>query len=338
MNYHRVETLQTMMDAGTAEFIAEERAYWQNFTRDDVEKAASKVLPLSPSIINSRAYLMSPDGETDETKSVALYAPLHKGWTADLYMRAKITQRYVAPNSRFFVFPSNTFGQKHYDLSYMAKNQAQRFEDHGDIYPLGELDMRTLERISDVFDLGDVALSGFSFGGKRAITTALVGSDKINITNLNADEVPSKSGRGLVPLLKDFMDSGKEFPDAVKDTGIPALSEIFNGKGKFLDMAKFGGMLVTPTGLQTEKALRDDITLDLVGLSTNMSLEGKLGWVQGSTIFDPNTLNRLNGNTLDGFDLVEYQGEGFRKHASGDSLFVNAMMVRDGLRGFVKAN
>lgn len=334
------EKLQTpeMMDR-----VSEVREAWANVDSYDVLDQMERTAKISPENGRSRLYILEPlnghngdkvnKSDIDESRTAFLASPHLNGWTAHQYIRARVLQQLMWPNSRLIFQPNNSYKQVNYDLSQLPE-EAQDKLVHGDISPIGEMHMRSLETVSQHYNLGVVAMSGYSLGARSVLAMAAAGSDKITVTHVNADEAPSKQGRDAKQLKKDFMKSGGmiKLHKAVKESQIPALSQVMSISGMAVDIAKFG---IVSAG-KDAKLMQDGMTksIDPLLIDARAQSNGatiKVGYVEDSQIFDPESLSL---NATKGIALVRYGGEGFHGHPSGDNVITHALMVRDCIERF----
>lgn len=300
--------------------ILEVREHWQYKTLDDVRTEMPK--PEYVSLEDGRAMravVLDPAGERDEQTTYALILPHQQDWTPHHYIRARIKQQIVAPNSRWLVLlnkNAHTFSPDEQEL--LAK---------GDGQPQTKQQMQALEHFSS----GVTLLDGYSKGGLDALRLAALGSDKIEITGLNADEVPCKIGRNTKELRGDFMSSGGPLTlrRVIRGADVMALSEAMNDPRLLADMGKFAlasfkkeNQLMEKTMAGTVDTLMGDVARQLPEGAT------KVGFIEDSKLFDPQSLSPSVFRLV---RLVRYYGPGFARHASGDNPILNAAMSHDGL-------
>lgn len=290
----------------------------------DPEIVDSGVLHVGERAVRYAAVLPEA-GVRDETSSIVLSLPYLNTWDDHHYIRAKVLQQIVAPTSTVIVLPNNSFGLDAYQLT---ESDRQRLS-QGDIAPISELHMRFLEKSPQT--LGDLILTGYSFGGRNVLGIAGVGSDTIGITHVNADETPSKQGRTTKELRKDFMRSGGmgDLRRAVQESEIPALSKAMSLGRMSLGLTLFGLKDMSRDSRITRAAM----TGSAEGLVTQAiqqlgSKKIKIGSVEGSRLFDHDSLSE---HTLSAVDNVQYRGDLFHGHPSGDNVILHALMARDGL-------
>lgn len=309
--------------------VADSQVSWINTSYDDVVEAATATPSSELTEFHSRAFVLQPETrDFDETKSVALALPHLNGWTPHHYIRAKVMQQVVCPDNRLIVFPNNSFGQTNYDLKNLNDKQVRMFE-NGSMKPVAIKHMRTLEELNRKQPLGSVALSGYSLGGNIVLSMANLESDSVEVTNVNADETPSKVNRMPSELKKDFMQSGGvgELRSAIQESEIDALMSAMRINRMALDLARFGIKSLGKDAKLVAQGMSDSIGLELLSLSGKSDkLQVKLGYVEGSRIFDPTAISKKTFA-----QVTAYGGKGFHKHASGDNPYVHALMANDGL-------
>ncbi len=269
--------------------------------------------------------VVDPDSgeDRDEQDDLVLAEPYLNGWTPHHYIRAKALQHIVAPNSRVIVLPNSSFGHQ----SYSFTDTEQQKLKHGDIAPLSEQQMKALERL----DIKTAWLTGYSQGATNVLGIASIGSDKIDVAKVNADEVPSETGRDAKALQKAFMESGGlgALRAAVRDACINALAEAMSPRRLAVDLTKFG--------LVSQRGWAKDMAQTMTGSAEGL-VQGairqlgkhavKVGFIEGSSLFDPSS---LSPETEQAIRLVHYKGNLMHGHASGDNVYMHAAMVRDGL-------
>lgn len=303
------------------------RERWQNVTLDDARNQKPPIQFQETGLADKGAVglaVLHPEVgvERDTDNAIALILPHLNGWEDHLYIRARVMQQLIAPEQKVIVFPDNSLGKS---VMYFSDTDKKRLRS-GDPGPQVEQQMAVLERMG----IANIALTGYSKGANNALALAALGSDKIRITKVNADEAASKYRRNRAQLLSDFKDSGGKLGGAIDDSGIPALSSL---KGKVnRGVGLFMLKMFSPEGYNLSGPLTgsvDDMVKDAalqVGPS-NM----KLGYVEGSKLFDPKSITTSVGNG--GLRLYEYTKDGgyTRKHATGDNVIAHATMVYDGL-------
>lgn len=267
--------------------------------------------------------IIDPEDERDEQNDLVLAEPYLNGWTAHHYIRARAMQDIVAPNSRVIVLPNSSFGREAYSFTDTEQQKLRQ----GDITPLSEQQMKALEHLKTE----TAWLTGYSQGGTSVLGIASVGSDKIDVAKVNADEVPSETGRDAKALQKAFMESGGlgALRAAVRDAGVDALAEAMSLRRLAVDLTKFG--------LVSQRRWAKDIAQTMTGSAEELVRGAvrqlgthavKLGFIEGSSLFDPGS---LSPETEQAVRLVHYKGNFMHGHASGDNVYLHAAMVRDGL-------
>lgn len=321
--------METLLVPRLAERIGDVREQWQGISYEQAQQEFQDIPSIEPVEGTSRAYILDPkESEIDPRRSIVLAQSYLQGWTTHHYIRARVAQQVVAPNSRVIVFPNNTRGQQNYDLTKLGKRQIADLK-AGSMDPIGTMHLRTLEALNAKTPLGAVALSGYSKGGKSVLSMASLGSDSLDITHVNADEAPSEVYRTDMQLLKDFLGSGGSLRAAVKGSEIGALSSAMRANRMAWDVIRFFSMLPSKDGRLTGSAMTGCVGLDILrstGRNTNSPFI-KLGYVDGSKIFHPDSVN----NNSPRVDIVRYSGKDFYKHSSGDNVITHALMVNEGV-------
>ncbi len=215
------------------------------------------------------------------------------------------------PNGRTIVFPNNSRYEHNYDLSDGARKRMAQ----GDMLPLSELQMTTLEAINRRVPLGDISVIGNSQGGLTALGLGAVSSPEVTIKDVVAVEPPSKRGRSAIGVGLDFMRSGgpKDLDIALEDAGIPLLTSTRKDE-KPLD---FPLSALKPQNRACIQAMAGSARRLLNGANRQLNGRTSISHIEGSRIFDPNSINPdiLNSSAHRAF----YYGEGTAKHATGDN-------------------
>lgn len=317
---------------------------WQNVNLDDVMhdmNSAQRAAPDATAQTAGAVILMprSVQGDYDQDKTIVLSLPYLNGYKPHHHIRARVMQEYIAPESAVVVLPN---GKNDYDLKAILNLQGSEAHTNSTMTRFGEMQMRTLESISAFYPLGNVALSGYSQGALSSMAMVAAGSDRLHVTHVNADEMPSSVSynekhvcqeRSLVQLGKDFAKSGGDLIGAIKDAEVPALSEVMNKLAIGKDVAKFllkipatyDGRILAQAMSGSARKLVSDAVAD------NEGVNFKVGSVEGSTIFEPLS---IGARTREYIDIVEYYGSGLHKHASADQVRNHALFVQDGLKNF----
>lgn len=312
------------------EGIYEVREKWSQVTYDDVLGQMQDVQMIEPTETTSRAAILTPEGnDFDEDQSVVLALPHLQGWIPHHYIRARVMQQLIAPDKRVIVMPNNTIRQQNYDLSALSTDECEKMS-RGDILPLADRQMRTLESIDKLKSfgtLGRVSLTGYSLGANIVLGMASAESNSIEVDRVNADEAVSDNLRTAASdVQSDFMKSGGALDPwhAKQASKIPALSSALRSNRMAWDWIRFGVMNFTPHGKLMRGAMTSSINLLL-----SDDIPTKIGHIENSKMFNPSSIVHLGRNVI---DVVRYEGEGFRGHPSADDVFVHALMVNDGLK------
>lgn len=273
------------------------------------------------------ATLDAVDGEYDGTDVVLALAYM-QGFTPHHHIQARTMQELIFPHSRVIVLPNETD-------SVSLTEDDRRLMAEG-VNPLPKYQMIALEKLG----LGTTALTGFSFGGLIALGLAREGSEVLEVTKVNADEIPSEANRDSGKLMKDFQDSSgiPALHGAIKDARIPSLSQAMNPPRMLGDIARFGyrafisrdGRLMRQTMTGLNNGVIAGATHQLGGQNV------KVGYVEGSRMFNVTDMD-LSGLPIapvpagEGPRIVHYVGKDFRAHAAVDNPILHAGMVNDGL-------
>jgi len=304
---------------------------WQSVTLGDINSQMAELRPAYVDIgRNETVGVVSlvPDAKDyDETSHVALMLPHQQSWKPSMFIRAKIMQQTVAPNSTIHVFPNNSVGKRYYQFpAEMISRVTQGLlaADAG-IVLLGNMQAAALEKLVGR-NPSDLKLTGYSMGGLAALSVASMSNHDLPISHVNADEVPSAENRDVLSLRKDFFHSsswGRQRA-AVRDSGLPALSKALNRPRMAGDLAKFALAL----GIQENQVLEQSMTGSadalIAKVEANPSIKIKLGYVAGSKIFQPQSTYSSRSVRQ------QYGTDDDYRHAFADNVFAHALMVRDG--------
>lgn len=323
------ETLETITSPRLQQQIDEVHEYWQGVDPyTGVETAIKNTFVIEPTEDTSRAYVLEPPLFFDDSRTLALSLPYLNGFSSQHYVRAETMRRIINPFGRVVVLPENS-SQQRYNVAPFNNTDTAKLA-MGDYSPFGERQMRTLELADSLIKLGSVMLTGYSKGGLTAISMAAAGSDKLNVTHVNADEVPSKVGRTPKQLERDFMKSGTlmQLRKAIGQAEIEPLSRAMRSTSLAQDLAKFGIASKSKNGKLMRASMQGSVDYDLErALHKVNGAVMKVGFVEGSRVFDPDSLSPRTIRALGG--LVKYLGPGFHGHASADDVIVHALMVND---------
>lgn len=304
---------------------------WASYDFDDVRAMMPEpqVIDL-PNDRQLRGVVLEPaTPERDEACSLVLALPFCQAWKPSMFIRAEVMRQIIAPNSRLVVFPNNSITDEYYDLTEAELGTMHE----GSMAPLAELQARALE----VLKVGEAAVSGYSLGGVLAIELAAVGSDKLEICHINADETPNKE-RTSKQLQKDFLASGGwgEQRRAIEDAEVPALEKALNVSGLALDYARFGVASLRKTNKALHLAMAGSLVESIKRAKTNYPEASlKLGYVLGSKLFDLECIgeaaHEIAGASNGRVSIRDYSGDGAHMHSTGDNPYAHALMVVDGL-------
>lgn len=308
---------------------------WQAVTHKENVAATHDAELIEPTERTSGAIVLHPkSGEVDESQSIVLAHPYRNGWYGfpHLRIRSEVTRDFVAPNSRVVVLPSNAVGEQYYDLKQFTELERGQMK-RGVMDPFGQQQIRTVEGVQKKYALGELLLTGYSQGGSTVLSMAAQNNDRLNIVRVNADEVPSKSGRTAGETQTDFRKTSDNFIKAAQEAGIPALSAVHRLDRAIYGMGKFVfGSLASYDGRLMKKAMAGHVGSDLSQAANTNEVLTKVGFVEGSDLFDE-SITRSPGLRAPNLRFVEYHGQGFRKHGSADNVILHALMARDGLIG-----
>jgi hypothetical protein len=319
------ETTFEHLESVNEDRILEVYDYWANKTLEQVarempeptyltldEERQVKLVELEP---NSWQY--------DETKATVLGLPFLNGYTPQHYMRAKTLQILMGSENPLWIMPNNS----HKDNAYTLADSDRIRLATGNIKPLGELEMRAFEKLRTMRGIGSLSISGYSQGGLTALAMGAAGSDILHIEAVNADEAPSKTYRSAKELQKDFLSGGMfDVPNAAKDADIDALTDAMSKPKFILDIMRFFVQSKRHDSKLIHHAMSGSVD-GLVAETLGNNVPVKLGHVEGSPMFDPESIDE----TQDNLTIVSYTGASNRGHATGDNIIAHALMAKDGL-------
>lgn len=321
-----VRSYDDIVDPQTAAMIDGAYSYWQGKSLSDVIQEMPE--PVHVDIGDDRTVKLievAPSGfDHDLDRDIVLGLPFLNGYTPHHYIRAKTLQLLTNPNASVWILPNNGTADQAYDFN---SNETKRLAT-GDIRPLGELYIRAFENLST--QVGTLALSGYSQGGLTTLAMAAVGSDRLMIDRVNADEAPSVTDRSAKQLSRDFTRSGGwgDLKGAVKDANIQALSEAMSTPRLVKDIAKFGAASLTKQARLLKQAMSGSAH-ELVEAAVNNGVHVKLGSVAASKLFEIESID-VNSTML---TTVQYVGAPFEhRHATGDNVIAHGVMANHGLQ------
>jgi len=316
----------TSIDKLNLQYASEvERAleYWEGKDLDDIRCEMDQVTVVEDTYRwQSRMYEVLPTGDDiDTTETIVLGLPFLNDMAPRQYIRARTLQQIVNPRASVIVLPNND----HKDSSYRLNPDDRLRLMRGDTKVLGEIWISALERMESSRTLGEVSLTGFSQGGFTVLNMGAVGSDKLNVVSINADEVPSKSGRSARDLKKDFMAGGPlDVPKEARESGIEALAQAQSVPRFALDIMRFA----VQAQRRDSKILQSAMSGSVNGILEEVLRQGvsvKVGGVEGSPIFDPESIEARDS----GLRVVTYSGG--RGHATGDNAIKHGLMAAHGI-------
>lgn len=268
----------------------------------------------------SRAIVIANKG-ADLEAGVSIYPfAYQQAWKPSWAARLHFYHDVVNPDGLTIALPNNS-GKKTY-FDFTSDDLATL--NSGDMRPLYEKHIRTVTALLGTTAIGPVSIVGYSQGGLVALGMASVESD-LPIASVHAFEAPSAE-RTPKQLEKDFMKSGgpKDQLAAIGDAALPALDSAFRlhricaDYGRFFldslhksNKAQMTAMATPNIDVLVEKALNDGTT-DVV-----------LGYVEGSRMqgsYQPTERDGLR-------QIIISEGAGSHKHATGDNIVANALMM-----------
>ncbi len=302
---------------------------WQNATFDQVLPNKPALMPVYAGdervLISRLAPLKEHDGTT-----VALAFPFLQGLNKTMMLRAAFMQQSVMPNSEVLLLPNVHTGK---DTTYTFSANDRKRLSEGSLAPLAEKYIRVFETLS----IGSLAVTGYSQGGRVAVDIAAVGSSNVEITHVNADEVPSAVERGTGQLQRDFMKSGalKLQRKSMAEAGFGTLLEHEAGiRLPLLDYSMFGIRSLNKISKLIHAGMTDETVNHIARAlykikSARPDTRVKFGAVEGSLLTD---LDRLRSQSNHNVRTVMYTGEAANMHTTGDNYAAHALMVKHGLQ------
>lgn len=301
--------------------VCETAERWQSYSLSDVQKMMPETTVISAGEQLVHAAVLLPKGDFDNNEALVISAPHQNGWAPSIYIRSEITRQIVAPDAMAIVFPNNGGKDRYYQLT----DQQIADLNKGNLAPIAEMRVRVLEALH----VGEIAATGFSLGANLAVAMAAVGSDKVEVIAINADEAPSELGRTNKQLRKDAMKSNSwgEQREAIADANIPALSEYFTRLNMARDYAGFALATLRRANKAVEQAMSGSIQPQIGrALEQYPNLPIKIGSIIGSLL--------TNDGDIHGTRIRHYSGEATHRHATGDNPFAHALMAKDGVGAF----
>lgn len=179
-----------------------------------------KVVELSP-----------PSGEYDG-RDIGYVLAHAQSWKPSMYIRQRIAQEILFPDSRMLVFGHNNPRDEWYSLN---KEKTDMIKD-GDFAPLGETIAAALEAKKSTRR----QLAGWSLGGIVAVATGRASLDTAHVSDVASLDAPNKT-QDKKALRKDFMVDGlASQAKAVRDAELPALRNALSKPRLAWDIGRFG--------------------------------------------------------------------------------------------------
>lgn len=162
--------------------------YWAARTPDDIRREMPEPMyvPIDADRSVKLIEIAPPDAtDHDTSHDIAFSLPHLNPYNLKSYIRAR-TLQLANPNFSVWLVPDNTFRNK---ASIFNDEEKYRLA-HGDIRPLGEIQMRAFER--NPFRIEKLAATGHAQGGLAALALACI-KGGIEVDRVNADEIPLKN-------------------------------------------------------------------------------------------------------------------------------------------------
>lgn len=254
-----------------------------------------------------------------------------QSWKPSMALIAMYHKSINNPDGLTVVLPNNSTEASYYSLTT---------EELGALHvatmrPLYELHTRTLEAVQRrVGNFGKTAILGNSLGGLTALGIASVASPELDIAEIVSVEAPN-ANRTTKELSKDFFKSGGIVGQhkAIRDASLPLLSYIQRPHRLARDYMRFGLASRMPENRAILEGMAQPSFPVLVRnvLLQNADINVRLGWVEGSFVFDPSVLENMEMSLLtDPTDITKefYSGNGAHAHATVDNPVAVAGILR----------
>jgi hypothetical protein len=169
---------------------------------------------------NGQAYRMVVDrpSDGDPSKAVIVGGEFGNGIAAPALARARIIREMVDPEATLVYQPNTTFGQSNANFSREEREKLR----HGDITPMiGRIGLA----LAEFGDPDDLVFSGPSQGGTIALGYA--SHPDTPAAAVAVIEAPNVSDRSIFGIARDFVGSGGELKDIVRENyDIPEGAEL----------------------------------------------------------------------------------------------------------------
>ena len=311
-------------------YVPEERreqsaAYW-------ADRSLKTVVGEMPSIERYEGAdiaVVQPEGEVDETKTILLPLEFNQGITPAHYMRAKVLQQYLAPESRVVIVPNSSADDSHVDMSLLSEYSKKRMSE-GDYMPYASLLHRSVAEADVRHNFGTMAIVASSQGALTGLAFAT--SEMVPVSNVLAHETPSKSGRSAKQLGKDFNKSGGGvfgLKNAIADSEVRAQRQAMRFPDRYTrDIVKFAKRSMThPDAKLLAEAMSGSAEYLASPATKNLGMYAVVfSYAKGSLVFDPES---ISDETKALAPVIELTGERLEKqaHATSNNLRLLAALA-----------
>jgi hypothetical protein len=326
--FERVQVPTELMPLLQHAGVREVHDRWQHVTVNDVREAqetARTNIAIRDGRVVQVGYFKNPDRNTDIIASIALphQQELKPAMTARALMAQDMAAAVLGLNMDVVVFPNN--GSRNIAYTHTLEELVRLTG--GNRAEHAQMRARTLEALRRRHSFGAVFMSSYSAEGRDGLEIAAGTAPNFELVGLNIDEMPSKPGRDADGVQRDFLRSGGYFAQlgAIRDSGVPVMSRIYNPASLAADYVRFG----LAAQNDQNKALRASMAGDAgdtlrAARRQYPDLAIKFGQVVGSNLFVP------EGDYPGLARVQEYHSP--RLHTTGDNIVAHALMVVDGLQ------
>jgi len=261
--------------------------------------------------------------DADPEAGIAIYAHSYQqSWKPSKAAFAMFYHDVVNPEGISIFLPNNSGSSKYY--SFSDAELSVMFD--GDMRPMYERQMETVEKIVGTHAVGDVRIDGFSEGAVVGLGMAAVGSDVLSVKQVHSIEGPSEE-RTPKQLKSDFTKSSGPIDQvrAIRESAIPAYSDSLRLDRLVRDYVRFGLDLFRDENKAQMHAMATPGISKLVDdvFRNNDDPSVMLGFFEGSKMkgsFEP--------DVRDGLSLVDFsKGNGVHGHATGDNIVANVLLM-----------
>lgn len=263
------------------------------------------------------------DGADAEAGVLVLASSYLQAWKPSKAIAALFAHDVVNPDGITIILPNNSGNKRYYEFT---DEELAKMND-GDLKPLYEKRLASVEKCLGNRAVGEVTFGGYSQGALVALGMAAVGSDVFSVDRVNSFELPAEE-RKPKKLKKDFTKSGSPVDQvrAIKDARLPVLSESLSRGRLAADYFRFGYNSVTSESKAIMAGMATPGVNELLrrALSMNDDANITLGFIEGSKMQGDFKLDR--SLMVSGFGISK--GPGSHRHATSDNIVANALMMQ----------